>query len=121
MGRVQILEHLIQNKTALSHSDLSRAFEGRLDRASIYRILQDFEHHGLVHKVPDNEVSVKYAVCSHDCNQESHHDSHLHFKCDECEKTICLEDQALPSFGLPQGFQANYTEVLIHGTCQACA
>ncbi len=121
LGRVQVLDFIIQRESALSHSDLSQAFEGQMDRASLYRTLQDFEQHGLVHKVPDDEVSVKYAYCRANCDSHAHHDTHLHFKCEACLQTFCLEEQAFPKIAVPAGFKVNSTEVLIHGTCKQCA
>lgn len=121
LGRVQVLDYIIACKTAISHSDLSQAFEGTMDRASLYRTLQDFEQHGLIHKVPDDQVSVKYASCKGSCSAEVHHDAHLHFKCDDCEKTYCLEGNSVPALKLPEGFVAHHAEVLIHGLCQHCA
>lgn len=121
LGRVQVLDFFLAQKIAISHSDLSKNFDGQLDRASLYRTLQDFESHGIIHKVPDDEVSVKYAICHGPCSEDAHHDSHLHFKCYDCKQTYCLDSASLPSFEIPSGFKAQSAEVLIHGQCKACA
>ncbi|QNR25887.1 MULTISPECIES: Fur family transcriptional regulator [Croceimicrobium] len=121
LGRIQVLHFVMQQKAAVSHSELSQAFEGKLDRASLYRTLQDFEQQGLIHKVPDDVVSVKYAYCHGSCSPEHHHDSHLHFKCHNCDQTYCLEENTLPKIAVPEGFIPESTEVLIHGICRACA
>lgn len=121
IGRVQVLDYIIQRQSALSHSDLSQAFEGKMDRASLYRTLQDFEQNGLIHKVPDDQVSVKYAYCKGQCDSHNHHDAHLHFKCDQCSETFCLEEQSVPKWQLPKGFIGQSTEVLVHGVCKHCA
>ena len=120
-GRQQVLIYFRERKTAVSHGEISKAFAQDIDRASLYRILHDFEQKGLIHKVPDDEVSVKYAYCGSHCSTKSHSDQHLHFKCDNCHETFCLEEQKLPTLQLPPGFLMQSTEVLVHGTCRACA
>lgn len=121
LGRVQVLDFFLNQPIAISHSELSKNFEGQLDRASLYRTLLDFESHGIIHKVPDDEVSVKFAICQSSCSESAHHDSHLHFKCLDCKQTYCLDSSALPQFETPSGFKAQHAEVLIHGQCKACA
>ncbi len=119
-GRQQVLIYFRERSTAVSHGDLCKVFP-EMDRAALYRIIQDFEEKGIVHKVPDDEVSVKYAFCASSCTAEEHHDHHLHFKCDACQETYCLPEQETPKIYLPEGFRANSTEVLVHGFCKACA
>ncbi len=121
LGRLKVLGFFMENDVALSHGDLSKAFDGKLDRASLYRTLQDFETNGLVHKVPDDEVSVKYAICQSSCSQHEHQDAHMHFKCQNCKKTTCLESTTIPEIQIPSGFQINKAEVLVYGVCKACA
>lgn len=121
LGRLQVLDYFRSRPKALSHSELSKAFEGTLDRASLYRMIQDFESHGLIHKVPDDEVSTKYALCHASCSEHAHFDSHAHFKCKSCKETTCLDNAETPSIKLPTGFKAESSELLIHGLCKACA
>ena len=120
LGRQQVLIFFRERDTAVSHGDLSKTFPS-MDRAALYRILQDFEEKGIIHKVPDDEVSVKYAYCGHSCTASAHQDQHLHFKCDDCHQTYCLPEQETPQVHLPNGFVAHSMEVLVHGLCKACA
>lgn len=121
LGRLKVLEFFSSQQKAISHSELSKHFEGQLDRSSLFRTLQDFESHGLVHKVPDDVVSTKFALCSGPCDEGAHYDSHLHFKCGDCQETYCLDGAQLPKLNIPSGFKPERAEVLVHGICRACA
>lgn len=120
-SRMAVLDFLRHERSAVSHGELSQRFEPGLDRVTLYRTLQSFEQKGLIHKVPDDEVSVKYAYCGDEaCNHEQHYDNHVHFKCRRCHETRCLHEVSLPHFAIPAGWQREQTEVLISGLCPHC-
>lgn len=114
-----VLRLFTSAQRALSHGELSASLAPDVDRGTLYRILHRFENHGLVHRVPDDEVSVKFALCQH-CSPQTHEDQHLHFKCSVCGQTHCLEQQTIPEINLPGGYQAQQTEVLVRGVCPRC-
>lgn len=118
-GRALLL-HLRRREVALSHGELIQDGQLHMDRATLYRMLRRFEDHGLVHRVVDDEVSVKYALCTEACSTEHHQDNHVHFKCQSCGQTQCLEQTTVPELMLPSGLQAQRTEVLVTGLCQRC-
>lgn len=118
-GRALLL-HLRQKDVALSHGELIQEDQLQMDRATLYRMLRRFEDHGLVHRVVDDEVSVKYALCTEACSTEHHQDNHVHFKCQSCGQTQCLEQTIVPELMLPSDLQAQRTEVLVTGLCQRC-
>src|SRR3954462_8922838 len=84
-SRQEIL-HLFLNKDyALSHGDIEKEIHNDLDRVTVYRTLKTFLDRGLIHKVLDDEGSLKYALCNDACtNTHGHHHDHVHFKCTEC-------------------------------------
>src|SRR5437764_129386 len=88
--RQQILNLFLRKKGALSHSDIETAED--FDRVTVYRTLQSFTEKGIIHAIPTADNSVRYALCKDDCHAGHHHDDHVHFICDECNKTICLAD-----------------------------
>ena len=118
-GRTLLL-FLRQKNVALSHGELMQEEKLAMDRATLYRMLQRFEDHGLVHRVVDDEVSVKYALCTEACSSSSHRDDHIHFKCSSCGQTQCLEQTTVPQLSLPPNLQVQRTEVLVSGLCQYC-
>lgn len=121
-GRLSVLQCFLQYGKALSHADISERLPAKMDRVTLYRILQSFESQGLIHKVPDDQLANKYALCDHQHDKmHAHTDNHAHFKCQACGETICLEQSAIPQIHIPQGFQVAERFLLLSGLCKACA
>jgi Fur family ferric uptake transcriptional regulator len=85
----------------------------------LYRTLKTFQEKGLIHKVLDDSGVTKYASCT-DCTVEVHHHEHVHFKCDLCGNTVCLDSVEIPPISLPAGFKPQEQNLLITGTCNIC-
>ncbi len=105
---------------ALSHADIEKNTGAAFDRVTIYRTLQSFVEHGLIHLIPTTDNSIKYALCKDDCQSGHHHDNHVHFVCDECKQTTCLDDIVIPIIKLPKGFTPYQSEMMISGVCKDC-
>lgn len=118
--RRQVLEVLIAQDKALSHADLEKELHDDFDRVTLYRTLKTFQEKGLIHKVLDDEGITKYATCV-DCSTEEHHHEHVHFKCEDCGTTVCLDDIEIPALSLPAGFKPFERNLLITGTCNVCS
>ena len=77
-------------------------------------------------RVRGEDRSWRYALGSttgHRNNTADH--QHAHFVCDECGTVECVEDIKIPTKALTAvqpapGYQINYPEVLLHGTCPKC-
>ncbi len=117
--RQEILGLFLQKNYALSHHDIETEVSKSLDRVTVYRTLKTFLDKGLIHKVLDDEGTLKYALCNDACSSAEHHHDHVHFKCTRCGQTNCL-DVDLPGVRLPKGYQADAINVLIQGTCEKC-
>lgn len=121
-GRILVLNEFSKHEKALAHNELQQSLGGKIDRVTLYRILDQFEKKGLLHKFPDDEVSVKYALCSHhDEMVHQHSDDHAHFKCSSCSDTFCIEDFSIPDIQSPKGFIVTEKFLLLGGVCAKCA
>lgn len=118
-SRRKILSIFFDNRDALAHADVEKYAGDKFDRVTIYRTLQTFVDKGILHTIPTPENAVLYALCK-DCEEGHHHDDHVHFVCDDCGKTICLDDVVSPKVDLPVGYEASNVEVLITGKCSQC-
>jgi Fur family transcriptional regulator, ferric uptake regulator len=119
-SRVQILDLFYQNEGALAHADIEKKTSDKVDRVTIYRTLQTFEEKGIIHSIPTADNTVKYALCKEHCEEGHHHDNHVHFVCDQCNKTICLDDVLVPEVKLPPGFVPQQRNMVVNGLCGDC-
>ena len=118
-NRQEILHLFLKKNHALSHGDIEKEIDNSLDRVTVYRTLKTFLDKGLIHKVLDDEGSLKYALCNEACTTAEHHHDHVHFKCTKCGETQCLNVD-VPSIRLPKGYKANAVNLLIQGVCERC-
>jgi Fur family ferric uptake transcriptional regulator len=119
-NRAAILHAFISQEYALSHADVEKAVPESFDRVTVYRTLKIFLERGLIHKVLDDEGSLKYALCKEACTSISHHHNHVHFKCTKCGQTSCLSVE-VPAVKLPKGYMVNEVNLLLQGICEHCA
>lgn len=118
-ARSAILELINDSNVALSQPAIQHKLNGLCDRVTIYRVLDRLLDDGLIHKIVNVNGVVNYAACS-TCNHDQEHDhEHIHFSCRVCGELTCL-DQVIPSFSLPEGFQAEETFFTISGICSNC-
>lgn len=119
-SRSAILKLFIKKPFALSYSDIEKEVAETYDRVTVYRTLKTFLDKGVIHKVLDDEGGLKYALCNELCNNHDHHHEHVHFKCDACGQTLCLDEVNIPSVSLPDGYKLREINLLIQGRCNKC-
>ncbi|MFN4285805.1 MAG: Fur family transcriptional regulator [Lacibacter sp.] len=119
-NRLQILAMFYEHEGALAHADIERRSGDRIDRVTIYRTLQTFEEKGIIHSIPTADNTVKYALCKHECGGGHHHDNHVHFVCEHCGTTTCLDDVLVPEVKLPRGFAPLQASMVVQGICKNC-
>lgn len=121
--RSKMLSLFMERGHALSVNDLITALP-EIDRATVYRSLETLLEAGALHKVPDDEVSAKYALAGTTeasapaakiANRQ-----HAHFKCEQCGRTVCLREIPLPDVETPEGYQIESLEILARGICADC-
>lgn len=122
-ARTEVLGLFIHAPSALSHSDLEKKLGPNFDRVTLYRTLASFVESGLIHKVPDETGAQRFAYCNHAHHEHEgeHVDTHVHFNCTQCSRTLCLDDITIPSVSLPKGFTQNDSVYLVKGTCNLCS
>jgi Fur family ferric uptake transcriptional regulator len=119
-SRRAILEIFLQSDNALAHHDIEKITGDKFDRVTVYRTLQTFIDNGIVHTIPSADNATRYALCRENCSQGHHHDNHIHFICENCGKTTCLDDTHIPSVKLPRGYSATEINMIVNGVCKEC-
>jgi len=119
-SRREILQVFLRSRSALAHQDIEKKTGEKFDRVTVYRTLQTFIDKGIVHTIPTSDNAVKYALCREECSEGHHHDNHIHFVCDSCGNTTCLDETAIPQIKLPQGYRQEKVNVIVNGVCKTC-
>jgi Fe2+ or Zn2+ uptake regulation protein len=87
-----------------------------LSLATVYKILDQFAAHGLVHKIPNPNQAARY-----DARMDNHH----HTVCGACGRIgdVLLEPLHRDLERLPalEGFQISRVDVVLRGLCAECA
>ena len=117
--RLLILRNMMRGDEAVSLRDMER-YLPTVDKSTISRTLSLFLLNRLVHVIDDGSGSLKYAVCSDDCDC-SVEDEHTHFYCTSCHRTFCLKHIAVPVADLPPGFTLSSINYVLKGLCPECA
>lgn len=117
--RMIILREMFRGDETVSLPQLERLLP-TVDKSTISRALSVFLLHKLIHVVDDGSGSLKYNVCSDDCDCGVE-DEHTHFYCEQCHRTFCLKRIHVPVVQLPDGFQLSSINYVIKGLCPECA
>lgn len=118
-NRLLVLEAVMSSSVPVSLADLE-AILGTVDKSSIFRTLNLFLAHHLVHVIDDGSGSLKYEVCTGE-DECSVDDMHVHFFCEKCHKTICLSSTPIPPVELPEGFVTVSANYIVKGLCKDCS
>ena len=118
--RLDILREFQAKEHAVSHADLSVELGEKYDRVTIYRTLNSFEEKGLIHAIVLSDSLKKYALCGHSCEADTHVHNHIHFTCEKCDKTVCLDDFTLDVKNKFQNYEFQNLNITATGICPNC-
>lgn len=117
-NRIVILKSLAAESRPLSLSELEYKIL-TIDKSGVFRTLNLFKEHHLVHTIEDGSDAVRYELCrSHTTDRDD--DMHVHFHCERCHQTFCLEDIHIPAVTLPEGFVMSTANYVVKGICPQC-
>lgn len=112
-----LLDQFKRNSGAISTIDLIKRVADKLNKTTVYRVLDRLEDDGIVHSFLGKNGIKWYAQCS-DCSYSKHRDTHPHFECVSCGRVDCLDvDVLIPK--IPNR-QVLTSQVWIQGTCDSC-
>ena len=117
-NRILVMKTLMCEQNPQSLSNLERKMVS-MDKSSIFRTLTLFLEHDVVHAFEDGRGVLCYELCE-EKGACDHHDGHIHFYCESCQRSFCMEDIHIPSFELPEGFYPHSISFVIKGECPDC-
>ena len=116
--RILVLRTMMQAGRSVSLLDLETMLD-TVDKSTIFRTLTLFLEHDVVHAFEDGRGVLCYELCE-EKGACDHHDGHIHFYCESCQRSFCMEDIHIPSFELPEGFYPHSISFVIKGECPDC-
>ena len=117
-NRILVMKTLMGEQNPQSLSNLERKMVS-MDKSSIFRTLTLVLEHDVVHAFEDGRGVLCYELCE-EKGACDHHDGHIHFYCESCQRSFCMEDIHIPSFELPEGFYPHSISFVIKGECPDC-
>lgn len=117
-NRIVVVKALAKAGRPLSLTELEYQIL-TIDKSGVFRALTLFREHHLVHVIEDGGDGVRYELC-HSHDDEMDDDLHVHFFCEQCRRTYCLEDVSVPEVELPEGFEQISVNYMIKGICSKC-
>ena len=118
-NRIVVAKALAAASRPMSLSELEYKILS-IDKSGVFRALTLFREHHLVHVIEDGGDGVRYELChSHDLDHDD--DMHVHFYCERCHKTFCIDGTPIPPVALPEGYVMQTVNYMVKGVCPDCS
>ena len=118
-NRIVVVKALAAASRPLLLSELEAKI-GTIDKSGIFRTLTVIKENHLEHLVEDGCQGVRYELChSHHADEDD--DMHVHFHCEQCHRTFCLDNTPIPTIDLPEGYRMSSANYVVKGICPECA
>ena len=113
-----ILQEFDKINKAISVIDLVEKFSKKMDKTTVYRILDRLEDSGELHSFVDQEGLKRYAKGGVNNKIDSVLKSHPHFLCEDCGTSSCLP----VSIQIPEipNYSIKSAEYFLVGQCKNC-
>jgi len=115
-ARIRVLHLLRSAPAALTHGEIELALGGvAIDRVTLYRVLDWLAASGLAHKNADAGRIYRFSSAA-----AGEHQTHIHFRCEDCGGVFCLDAAPPPAPSLPTGFFLSRMDFDLRGRCAGC-
>lgn len=113
-----VLDLLSRRGKAMSQDAIEREIDIDINRATIYRVLNNFCEDGIVHRIVAEDGKQYFAFCIN-CGENQIPAHHFHFRCTKCQTIECLKEEV--QFSLPMGYAVEGVNCILTGTCIDCS
>ena len=113
-----ILELFENTNNAISVVDLVSVFKGKMNKTTVYRILNRLEESGILHSFTDRNGLQRYAKGNQKPGSIKDSNLHSHFLCNDCGISSCLPLE-IPIPSLPNT-RIDSSDHLLTGQCENC-
>ena len=116
---VKLVLDLFESKNnAISVVDLVSVFKGKMNKTTVYRILNRLEESGILHSFTDRNGLKRYAKGNQKPGSIKDSNLHSHFLCNDCGISSCLPLE-IPIPSLPNT-RIDSSDHLLTGQCENC-
>ncbi|MCT4582072.1 MAG: transcriptional repressor [Flavobacteriales bacterium] len=118
--RLKVLEILLVEKKPLTVEEIEKQL-GKFDRITLYRTIKTFEDKGVIHEIVIAGEPKRIALCASSCKDGEHHHhlEHIHFFCETCKETYCIDHVEIPEINIPN-YVINSFDFQMKGMCEKC-
>ena len=113
-----ILELFENTNNAISVVDLVSIFKEKMNKTTVYRILNRLEESGILHSFTDRDGLKRYAKGNQKLSLLKDGNLHSHFLCNDCGISSCLPLE-IPIPSLPNT-RIDSSDHLFTGQCENC-
>lgn len=114
-ARVEILAALLASPKAVAHIELEERFKDKINRVTIYRVLDWLTEKHLAHRISGDDRVWRFTAGNDELHQ------HAHFQCEKCGQVVCLDQVNLAfAIALPEGFRSHHIDMTVKGECARC-
>jgi Fur family ferric uptake transcriptional regulator len=117
-NRIVVVRQLASSERPLTLAELELQILS-IDKSGIFRALTLFREHHLVHAIEDGSGSLRFELC-HSHSDEEDDDLHVHFFCERCHRTFCLDGVPVPEVSVPGGYVVTSASHVVKGICPDC-
>ena len=115
---LKLILNTFKDKKALTIIELVDKFCDKMNKTTVYRILDRLEQSDLVHSFVDQNGLKRYARNNKNIKSSKPNSTHSHFMCEDCGDTQCIYiDVNLPE---PSKYTVKNSEHLLIGHCNNC-
>ncbi|MCH3980435.1 MAG: transcriptional repressor [Prevotella sp.] len=118
-NRILVTKSLASARRPLSMTELEATIK-TIDKSNIFRSLSLFKEHHLVHAIEDGGGQGERFELCHGHGGEGDEDIHVHFYCEKCHKTFCMDNTPIPVVDLPEGYLQRSASFIVSGICPDC-
>ena len=113
-----VLDLFESTNNAISIVDLVYIFKGKMNKTTVYRILNRLEESGILHSFTDRNGLKRYAKGNQKPGSIKDSNLHSHFLCNDCGISSCLPLE-IPIPSLPNT-RIDSSDHLLTGQCENC-
>lgn len=117
-NRLLVARVLASSNSPMSLAEIEAELES-VDKSGIFRVLKVFSDKHLIHAFTGSDGIMRYELC-HSGHLDVDDDRHVHFCCEVCGRTICLEGVPVPQINLPDGYDVHEAGYILKGICPDC-